>query len=193
MEKDYYENPANVENYSKFNPEHDGALLVEAFCDWLPDGATVLELGIGPGKDCDLLSRHFRVTGSDFSNAFLERYRAKHPDADLLLLDARTLLTERRFDGIFSNKVLIHLSEEELVQSFARQHELLNDGGIILHSFWYGEDEQHFGELTLRRRNEQDLPLLLEDKFDLLALERHAKMKEGDSIYVVARKKISES
>jgi cyclopropane fatty-acyl-phospholipid synthase-like methyltransferase len=192
MEKDYYENPANVENYSKFNPEHDGALLIDALCAWLTDGSSVLELGIGPGKDFDLLSKHFKVTGSDFSGAFLERYRARNPVADLLQLDARTLATERHFDGIFSNKVLIHLSPKELTQSFSRQHQLLNDGGVILHSFWYGEGDQQFGDLTLRRRNEHDLALLLEDKFDVLALERHAKMKEGDSIYVVARKKSSD-
>ena len=189
MEKDYYEDPSNVENYSKFSPAHDGDELVEAFAAWLPDGATVLELGMGPGKDLDLLSRRFTVTGSDFSNAFLERYRAKHPEADLLQLDARTIETDRQFDGIYSNKVLVHLAPGELAESFARQHALLHEGGIILHSFWYGEGEQQFGGLTLRRRNERDLPPLLEGKFDILALERHAKMKEDDSIYVVARKR----
>jgi len=30
---------------------------------------------------------------------------------------------------------------------------------------------------------------MLEESFDILVLEKHAKMAEGDSIYVVARKK----
>ena len=188
-EKAYYENPENVANYSKFNPSHDGSLLIDALTPFLPDGSTVLELGIGPGKDLALLSEHYSVTGSDFSHTFLERYREQHPAADLLLLDALTLDTDRRFDGIFSNKVLMHMTADELAESFARQHALLNDDGVILHSFWYGEGEQSFGELTLRRHNEQDLAALLEPHFDILALERHAKMQEGDSIYVVARRK----
>lgn len=189
MEQDYYENEANVESYSTFTPSHDGGLLVDALAVWLPEGASVLELGIGPGKDYQLLQRRFNVTGSDFSNAFLQRYRAQDPDAALLHLDARTLETDLHFDAIFSNKVLIHFSADELQQSFTRQHEVLNEGGIMLHSFWYGEGQKEFGELTLVYHNENDLSDMLEDSFDILALEKHAKMAEGDSIYVVARKK----
>jgi cyclopropane fatty-acyl-phospholipid synthase-like methyltransferase len=189
MEHDYYDNAENVENYSKFTPAHDGALLVDALSAYLPDGSTVLELGIGPGKDFKLLCERFKVTGSDFSSAFLDRYRALDPSAELLQLDARTLETERCFDAIFSNKVLIHMAAEELQQSFARQHALLNDGGLIMHSFWNGAGQKEFDGLTLVYHNANDLTAMLEGSFDVLALEQHAKMAEGDSIYVVARKK----
>ena len=136
-------------------------------CAWLPDGGTLLELGMGPGKDLDLLAEHYRVTGSDFSNAFLDRYREKHPDADLVNLDALTIETDRSFDGIFSNKVLVHMSDEDLDASFARQAEVLNPGGVILHSFWYGEGEEQFGGLTLRRRDEAALKRLVEPHLEL--------------------------
>ena len=189
MGKEYYEDPANVENYSKFTPSHDGGPLVDAFAAWVPDGSTVLELGMGPGKDFQLLAERFKVTGSDFSNTFLDRYRAKDPAAELLQLDACTLDTDRRFDAIFSNKVLMHMSPEELQQTFSRQHAVLNDGGVIMHSLWYGEGQKEFDGLTLVYHNERDLTALLEESFDILALEKHAKMAEGDSIYVVARKK----
>ncbi|MEE4185237.1 MAG: class I SAM-dependent methyltransferase [Gammaproteobacteria bacterium] len=189
MGSDFYEDPANVENYSKFTPAHDGALLIDALRAELPAGATVLEIGMGPGKDLDLLAAHYTVTGSDLSHAFLERYRAQHPDADLLCLDARTLDTDRRFDAIFSNKALIHLSAAELEQSLARQHALLNANGLLLHSLWHGEGTKQFGELTLTYHNARDLRAMLEPAFDILALERHAKMADGDSIYVLARKR----
>jgi cyclopropane fatty-acyl-phospholipid synthase-like methyltransferase len=185
----YYEDEQNVTQYSKFTPAHDGTLLVDALGEHLPEGSTVLELGMGPGKDLQLLSQHFKVTGSDFSRLFLEKYRAQHESADLLHLDARTLDTERTFDAIFSNKALIHLSADELQQSFKRQHALLNDNGLVLHSFWYGEGQKEFGGLTLVYHNEQDLAAMLAPGFDILALKRHAKMAEGDSIYVVARRK----
>jgi len=188
MEESYYENEANVENYSKFTPAHDGALLVDALSSLLPQGSTLLELGMGPGKDYRLLKQRFKVTGSDFSNTFLERYRALDPAAELLQLDARTLPTERCFDAIFSNKVLIHFSPEELQQSFLRQHEVLNEGGLIMHSFWYGEGVKEFEGLKLVYHNERDLTAMLEGYFDILALEQHAKMAQGDSIYVIARK-----
>jgi len=183
----YYEDPRNVAGYSQFNPEHDGTLLVDALQAYLDPGATVLELGMGPGKDFELLSERYEVVGSDFSNAFLAYVRDRHPQAELMLLDALTVETERKFDAIFSNKVLVHMSEDELSQSFARQHEVLNEHGLMLHSFWYGEEEKSFGALTLRRRNEAHLKRMLEARFDILLMKRHAKMKVGDSIYFVAR------
>jgi cyclopropane fatty-acyl-phospholipid synthase-like methyltransferase len=188
MDQNYYENEKNVSSYIEFTPAHDGALLIDLLTKQLPQGSSVLELGMGPGKDFKRLSEHFQVTGSDFSHAFLDRYRGLDDSADLLYLDARTIDTDRRFDAIFSNKALIHFSPAELQQSFARQHAVLNDNGLILHSFWSGEGQANFNDLTLVYHNEQDLTELLSGSFDILALERHAKMAEGDSIYVLARK-----
>jgi len=50
---------------------------ISALTKFLPAGATVLELGMGPGVDFDLLSQHYQVTGSDNSQVFLDRYREK--------------------------------------------------------------------------------------------------------------------
>ena len=189
MKSDYYEDEKNVNHYIKFTPAHDGALLIDVLVDNLETGASVLELGMGPGKDFQLLQQHFTVTGSDFSQAFLERYRSKDSEAELLHLDARTIATDRRYDAVFSNKALIHMSSTELQTSFNRQHQVLNDNGLILHSFWYGEGENTFNDLTLVYHNEKDLAKMLDDSFDILELEQHAKMHDGDSIYVLARKK----
>jgi SAM-dependent methyltransferase len=188
-EADYYENEQNVSSYIQFTPAHDGAELVDALRAELPEQSSVLELGMGPGKDFKLLSEYFCVTGSDRSNVFLNRFRELDPDADLAHLDARTIETDRRFDAIFSNKALIHMSSAELAQSFARQHTVLNPGGVLLHSFWYGEGQSEFNELTLVYHNETDLAAMLEPDFDVIGLQRHAKMADGDSIYVLARKR----
>ncbi|HJP38417.1 MAG: class I SAM-dependent methyltransferase [Gammaproteobacteria bacterium] len=189
MEENFYENEEKVDGYAEFTPTHDGTLLIDVLGEYLPEAAAVLELGMGPGKDFKKLSQRYRVTGSDFSQLFLQRYREQDPAADLLRLDARTLETDRTFDAIFSNKALIHLSSDELQQSFERQHELLNDNGLILHSLWFGEGERSFNDLTLVYHNEQDLTKMLETSFDIVALEKHAKMSDDDSIYVLARKK----
>jgi len=186
---EYYENQEKIEKYIKFEPSHDGSILVDILVAALPEGGTVLELGMGPGKDFKRLSRHFEVTGSDFSNLFLELFRQHDEQADLLHLDARTLDTDRSFDGIFSNKALIHLSDRELRRSFSRQNEVLNDAGLILHSFWYGEGEEEYSGLRFVNRTEQGLADLLEGLFDIVDIGRHAKMAEDDSVYVLARKK----
>jgi len=62
-----------------------------------------LELGIGLGKDFNILKKSYAVTGSDNSQVFLDKYKQKHPDADLLFLDAVTIQTDRKFDCIYSN------------------------------------------------------------------------------------------
>jgi len=186
---DYYENKDQVGKYIKFTPSHDGSMLVEKLVEFLPGGATVLELGMGPGKDLKLLSEHYEVTGSDFSKLFLELFRERNGDASVLHLDARTLDTDRTFDGIFSNKALIHMSDQELRQSFARQREVLNADGLILHSFWYGDSEEEFSGLRFMNRTEQGLTGLLEGLFDIVEIGLHAKMAADDSVYVLARKK----
>lgn len=49
----------------------------------LPSGASVLELGMGPGFDLDLLRKNYEVAGSDDSQFFLDGYRETCPYSDL--------------------------------------------------------------------------------------------------------------
>ena len=84
---------------------------------------------MGPGVDLDILQQYYQVTGSDRSTIFLERYRQQHTAADLLQLDALTMDTDRRFDAIYSNKVLHHLSRTELQQSLLAQAAVLHPEG----------------------------------------------------------------
>ena len=82
----------NVAAYAALVAGTDGAALVARFSEWLPLKPLYWSWGWAPGADLALLARHFaRVTGSDRSRAFLQRYRARHPAADLLRLDAVTL------------------------------------------------------------------------------------------------------
>lgn len=185
---DFYKNKQNVESYIRFTPSHDGSELVSVLAGVLPRGSTVLEIGMGPGKDFDHLTETFDVTGSDSSQEFLDLYRKRSNGADLMSLDALTLDTDRRFDCIYSNKVLIHLTRDELSRSLARQHEILNDSGFLLHSFWHGSKEEDYEGLRIIYYTEQDLTALLEPSFEILDIGRHAKMAKDDSVYVLARK-----
>jgi cyclopropane fatty-acyl-phospholipid synthase-like methyltransferase len=156
----------------------------------LPAGSSVLELGMGPGRDLDLLRVAFEATGSDRSTAFLDLYRRTHPDADLLQLDAVVLDTDRRFDALYSNKVLHHLPRGQMIQSLARQREILHDGGLAMHSFWQGEDdgEEHEG-LLFTRFTEAQLEGAFEGAgFEVVEMKGYSEMNDDDSIYVVARK-----
>ena len=185
----YFDDVENVEAYIKMAEGYDGRELIAVLKRYLEPGATVLELGMGPGKDLDLLREQFRVTGSDSSQAFLKRYRQAHPDADLLQIDAAVLDTERHFDAIYSNKVLHHLTKTQLKSSFRQQAQLLNNAGILLHSFWYGDKEEAFSGLRFVYYTEQTLGEMLGDGYEILEIQRYAEMEEGDSFYVVLKKR----
>ena len=184
----YFDSKENVDAYIAMADGYDGADLIALLGRYLPEGSSVLELGMGPGKDLDLLRQAYRVTGSDTSRVFLDRYRKDHPDADLLLLDAIRMDTDRTFDCIYSNKVLHHLSRAELETSLHRQKVVLNDGGLLLHSFWHGTgDEEHHG-LRFTSYTEPNLRAAVCDGFDIVALESYKEMKDGDSLSILLRK-----
>jgi len=183
----YYDDPKNVEQYIEMAAEYDSRELIEALRRRLPEGATVLELGMGPGKDLAMLKETYRATGTDVSQVFVDRYLATHADADVFVLDAATLETDRVFDGIYSNKVLIHLTLEELAVSFRRQAEVLVSGGVALHSFWYGDAEEVYEGLRSVSYTEATLREAVGVALEVVEVVRYAEMEEGDSLYVVVR------
>jgi cyclopropane fatty-acyl-phospholipid synthase-like methyltransferase len=185
----YFDTEEGVNEYIEIAEGYDGRELVEALGEYLPEGATVLELGMGPGKDLDLLAANYTVTGSDSSRIFVERYGQAHPYADLIVLDAATMATERRFDGIYSNKVLHHLTREELKESFARQALVVKDGGVLLHSFWLGDKEEVMQGLRLVYWTESALEKALGDAYDILETARYTEMEDDDSFYVILKRR----
>ena len=99
----YFDSKRNVDAYVRMAAGYDGSVLVAVLERHLPAGSSVLEIGMGPGKDLHLLRRRFHPTGSDRSAIFVDHVRAAQPEADVLLLDAVTMQTDRRFDAVYSN------------------------------------------------------------------------------------------
>ena len=185
----YFDNIDNVEEYIKMSEGYDGSELITILNYYLKPGSTVLELGIGPGKDLDLLVEQYIVTGSDSSKAFVDRYLRNKPEADVMVLDAENLMTERSFDAIYSNKVLHHLTKTQLKQSFQQQALRLNDSGILLHSFWYGDKVEEFEGLLFVYYTEHTLNDVIGNEYDTIAFSMYAEMDANDSFYIVLRKK----
>lgn len=186
---EYYKKKENAEEYRKMAEGYDGSLLIEKLKEYLPKDSSLLELGIGPGKDLDILRQAYKVTGSDYSQIFLDNYHSQHPGVDLLLLDATTLDTHRRYNGIYSNKVLIHLSRVELKRSISKQVAILNEPGIMLHSFWVGSGEEFISGLRFSYYSEDELHDLFKNEFDILESGQYKEMRENDSIFMILQKK----
>jgi cyclopropane fatty-acyl-phospholipid synthase-like methyltransferase len=101
----YFDERKNVVEYIQMTEGYDGRELIATLKKHLPAGSTILELGMGPGKDLDLLAQAYTVTGSDYSSVFLNLYREKHPAADLLNLDAAIIETDRTFGSARSHRL----------------------------------------------------------------------------------------
>jgi cyclopropane fatty-acyl-phospholipid synthase-like methyltransferase len=185
----FYDDPENAEKYVQMAEGYDGAELIKILTSHLPDGKSLLELGMGPGVDLDLLAKHYQVTGSDYSAYFVERYKKANPEADVTVLNAITMDIARQFDCIYSNKVLHHFSDDELRQSFAAQAECLNDDGLLFHSFWRGDSMEEMMGMRFYYRQPEQLAALLGDQLKLVQSAVYTELEKDDSFWVLAQKR----
>lgn len=189
MKTQYYHTPTSVQEYIHLAKDVNGANLIAHLKNYLPKNSTLLELGSGPGTDWEILSEAYQVTGSDLSKEFLKHLKSKHSKGQFLELDASTLQAEEQFHGIYSNKVLHHLTDEELQASIIRQHAVLHPDGVVCHSFWKGEGTEVFKGMFVNYHNQQALRGFFEPLFEVLLMESYTEFEEGDSILMIGRKR----
>ena len=189
MEK-YYHTKESVEEYIRLSDGYSGINLINPFIEFLSPDSVILEIGSGPGKDWEIFNKKgFEVVGSDYSEEFVDYLKNKYPKNQFIKLDGAKLDTDKNFDAIYSNKVLHHLTDDQLVNSIKRQVELLNIGGIICHSFWKGKGDEEFKGMYVNYHQKEELINLFENQFEILAFESYQEFEEGDSILLIGRKK----
>lgn len=189
MEENYYKSKESVEEYIRLAKDVNGGILINHLKNHLESGSQVLEIGSGPGTDWEILSEIFEVTGSDNSAKFIEHLQATFPSGDFLELDAETLKTDNKFQGIYSNKVLHHLTDDQLQASIERQFQMLNAGGVVCHSFWEGKGSEIFKGLFVNYHEENKIRKFFENHFDSLLVLHYAEFEEEDSILYLGKKK----
>ena len=184
----YFETEEGVDQYLGMVSGPDRG-MVERLSRLLPAGATVLEIGMGPGHDLQLLADRYRVVGTDRSPIFVQRFAAQHPGVDVRRVDATALDLPERFDGVYSNKVLQHLTADELRASLAGQYRLLVPGGVALHSLWYGTQCERHAGLRFQQYTGETFAAVLDGLFVIESAARYAEESEDDSLAVVLRRK----
>lgn len=189
MHEDYYHNEESVSEYIKLAKDVSGKELIDQLIQVLPENSKLLELGSGPGTDWKILSKTYEVIGSDMSLPFLEHLKSKNPNSIFLHLDAVTLETEMTFDGIYSNKVLHHLSDSELSNSIKRQSEILHPKGVICHSFWKGKGSETFKGMFVNYHEAEDLKTVFIEFFDIISINTYQEFEPEDSLLLIARRK----
>ena len=167
--------------------EYDGSELYYIIYNHLHENSTLLELGCGPGNDIIHLQKRYEVTGSDLSDEFLRRGKKRFSEVSFLKLDAVSIKTDKVFDCIFSNKVLHHLTLEDLKKSLKRQQDIIKLNGIFAHTFWQGEKEFTMEGMLFIYHNREKLLNLVSQYFTILEAYDYKEFEEGDSIFIVAK------
>lgn len=190
MEGEYYQTKESVEEYIKLAKGIDGKELINRLKNVIPLNAALLEIGSGPGSDWKILNQSYEVVGSDNSLEFLNHLKTQNAGGEFLQLDAISLETDRKFDGIYSNKVLHHLKDDELILSVKRQFEILNQKGVVCHSFWKGEGSEVFKGLFVNYHSKENIEEVFGAYFEIISIESYKEFEEGDSLLLIGRKRI---
>jgi SAM-dependent methyltransferase len=99
----------------------------------LPERASVLDLGCGPGFVAGRLSKRFDVLGVDLSEVQIAHARHAVPNATFLVADMTTLqLPAASVDGVVALFSLIHLPSNDLPAMLERIATWLRPGGTFL-------------------------------------------------------------
>lgn len=95
---------------------------LDRFCNLLPDGAPVLDIGCGSGVPlaCELLRRGFEVTGLDGTRTMVELFQRNLPASPVHLMDMRQLNLSQRFEGLLAWDSFFHLSPQDQRPMFQR-------------------------------------------------------------------------
>jgi SAM-dependent methyltransferase len=177
---DYYKTKESVEEYISLAKDVSGKQLIDRLEKVLDADSVLLEIGSGPGTDWKILNKSYHVTGSDNSGEFLNHLRVENREGEFIELDAITLNTDRKFDGIYSNMVMHHLTDHELKNSIKRQAEILKPSGIVCHSFWKGEGSE----------NHKGLSELFTKYFEIMSIEDYKEFENNDSLLFIGKKKL---
>ncbi len=162
--------------------------VMEQFESRIDYSKTVLELGSGPGIDYEYLRKHYDVTGSDYSDAFLKTLRKKNKQGKFIKLNALDMDQDEKYDVIVSNKVLQHLTAEQLVISLHNQYESLNDGGVIFHAMWRGYGNTRTNKsMPFVKYQPEDIEKMT-NKFKVKEVIKYKEMQDNDSFIIIMEK-----
>ena len=114
-------------------------LLVE-WLQYLPAGASLLDLGCGGGQDAgDLDQRGYHVVGVDRTSALLSAGRRRYPSLPLVRADLRDLpFQAMSFDGLWAAASLMHFPKPDARRILADLYKLVRPGGLFAATVTYG-------------------------------------------------------
>ena len=187
----YFQKRENVDLYTGMMLGYDNSFVISEVEKTLTPNSSLLELGMGIGIDLVSLSKKYRVVGSDYSQLFVDDFKLK-TDLEVIVLDAIKMDIERKFDCIYSNKVLQHLSKEDFIISLNNQYKHLNENGIIFMTLWNGTHREEFefdGQLRFVYYNGATIEKIIPKELKIEDIVPYSEFESNDSMIIILRRK----
>lgn len=169
------------DNTLKIEPE----VKMADFLSHLTPGATILDLGCGPGRDAAyFVSKNYRVIGIDISPQMIALAKKSVPQASFIISDIESLnLKNNSVDAIWASASLLHVSKQAMPGVLDSLYRTLKPGGILYVSMKKGSGEEitadpRYGgvEKFWNYTTEEELAnLLTHHGFQILQQNTHAK------------------
>lgn len=138
MTKDYYNK--NAQEFFNQTVKANMSELYDIFLKNLPcNKGKILDLGCGSGRDSKyFLDSGFEVVAIDISEELGKR-ASEYIGQKVIIQDMRNLYYQDEFIGVWACASLLHLDEDEIVETLRKMFKSLKRDGIVYISFKYGD------------------------------------------------------
>ena len=150
----YYDQSAN--RYFNTTVDADVRGLYEHFLKYVPNGAKILDLGCGSGRDAKaFLNMGYDVDAIDGSEE-LARIASEYTGIQVKCMDFNQLNESSVYDAIWTCASLLHVTSQDLPNIMARIRRALKPSGVAYASFKYGDfegvrDDRYYTDMTSER------------------------------------------
>ncbi len=116
---------------------------LEKFAQLLPQGAKVLDIGSGGGRDSRFFAEHgFEVIGIDYSEKMIAGAQAIVSGVDYQVMDFENLTFQSNaFDAVWANASLHHIPKANLLNVLTKIYAILKTEGIFFIKVKCGNDD----------------------------------------------------
>ena len=167
---DYYNKHAEEFTASTFKVEMES--LYAPFLRYLPEQASILDLGCGSGRDTLAFKKKgYQVEAIDYSTELIKKAR------ELTNIEVRQqsfyeLAENNKYDGIWACASLLHCDRDCLPEVMGRIFKALKPNGTLYMSFKYGNTDREKNGRSFTDLNEQQAHDLLQQIDQALLLQQ---------------------
>ncbi|MGL5767191.1 MAG: methyltransferase domain-containing protein [Clostridium chrysemydis] len=138
MSVEFYNN--NADEFFNNTVNADMSATYSLFEENLSDiDGEILDLGCGSGRDAKhFIDKGYKVTALDLSPVLAAK-ASKYIGQQVIVEDMKDLDYKDKFIGIWACASLLHLTEDEVLETIKRCHRALKKDGVLYVSFKYGE------------------------------------------------------